>query len=134
MAARKRNYGLIGCLVVIALLGSIVVGLYFVIQWIDARGPSEDRIKMVTVGMVTEALAGQPVTAVSVDSIHSRRKRFALSIERWAVQGQVVEQTETGESDTVAYLAVVRTVCDDYKSLKCWQLSRLTVGNKPIRN
>ncbi len=133
MAKKTTNYGPIGCVLVIAILGAVVAGLYMLSEWYKTQGPSEERISAVTIGLVKTAVGGPQVTGVNVTSIHARRERFGLSVDRWAVQGQVLSTTEIGETAAEGYIAVIHTLCDDHDSLRCWRMEQLSVGDEIIR-
>ncbi len=133
MAKKTTNYGPIGCVLVIAILGAVVAGLYYMSEWYKTQGPSEERISAVTIGLVKTAVGDPRVTGVNVTSIHTRRERFGLIVERWAVQGQIITRTETGETGVEGYIAVIETLCDDYDALRCWRMGQLSVGDEIIR-
>lgn len=133
MAKKKTNYGPTGCVVVIVLLGAVFGGLYLVSEWFKSQGPSEERITGVTIGLVKAAVGDSQISGVSVTSIHSRRERLALSVERWAVQGQVLTRTETGETAAEGYIAVIEVLCDEFKTLRCWRMEQLSIGDETIR-
>ncbi len=133
MAKKTTNYGPIGCVLVIAILGAVVAGLYYMSEWYKTQGPSDERISAVTIGLVKTAVGGPQVTGVNVTSIHARRERFALSVDRWAVQGQILSTTEIGETGAEGYIAVIEILCDDYKALRCWRMGQLSVSDEIIR-
>ena len=58
MAKKTTNYGPIGCVLVIGLLGAIGAGLYYMSEWYRTQGPSEERITAVTIGLVKTAVGG----------------------------------------------------------------------------
>lgn len=133
MAKKKTNYGPIGCALVLGLLGAIGVGLYLVSEWYSSKGPSEERITSVTIGLVRAAVGDPQVTGVTVTSIHTRRERLNLTVERWAVQGMILSRTEIGETGAEGYIAVIEILCDEFESLKCWRMAQLSVGDETIR-
>ena len=133
MAKKTTNYGPIGCVLMIGLLGAIGAGLYYMSEWYRTQGPSEERITAVTIGLVKTAVGGPQVTGVNVTSIHARRERLGLSVARWAVQGQILSTTEIGETGAEGYIAVIEILCDDYKALRCWRMGQLSVGDEIIR-
>ncbi len=131
---RPRSYGRRGCLMTLALIAALVLFFEVAYEAFDRRSPSSDRIQAMTNDLVRQQLIDQPIMAVTVAVIHSRKKRFSLSTDRWAVEGNVIiGETGDVEPDHRPYVAVLHTVCDDHLDQRCWVLEQLTYGDRIIR-
>jgi flavin reductase (DIM6/NTAB) family NADH-FMN oxidoreductase RutF len=131
---RPRSYGPRGCLLTLALVAALVLFFEFAYEAIDWRSPSSDRIQAATNDLVRRELVEQPIIALTVTAIHSRKKRFSLSTDRWAIEGEVVlAEAEDGAPDRHPYVAIVHTVCDDHIDRRCWVLEQLTYRDRIIR-
>ena len=135
MAVRRpRNYGPRGCLLTVAVVIAMAVGFQYVFAWIDQRAVSVERIQAMTNQLVRNQLIAEPVMGLTVASVHTRKTRFTLYTDRWAVEGEVIlEPGADGATRREAYVAVLHTVCDDPIDNKCWVLERLTYGDRTIR-
>ncbi len=85
--------------------------------------------------LVRNQLITEPVMALTVASVHTRKARFTLYTDRWAVEGEVVLQPDEDGTQPrrEPYVAVLHTICDDPIDSKCWILERLTYGDRTIR-
>lgn len=71
---------------------------------------------------------------LTVASIHSRKKRFSLSTDRWAVEGDVVLDEGSGNPPARRpYVAILHTLCADHIERRCWVLEQLTYGEEIMR-
>ncbi len=127
---RRRNYGTRGCLLTIAIIAALVLLLETLFGWLDQRSPGLARIQAMANELVCRQLIDEPVMALTVHAIHRRKKRFTLTTERWAVEGEVILE---GARPRVPYLALVHMICDDPIERACWVLEQLTYGDRIIR-
>lgn len=129
-----RSYGPRGCLLTLTLLAALVLFFEVAYEMIDWRSPDADRIQAMTNDLVRELLFDQPIDTLTVSTIHSRKKRFSLSTDRWAIEGDVVlEQTGEAQPERRPYVAILHTVCSKHGDRRCWVLEQLTYGERVIR-
>ena len=135
MAVRHpHNYGPRGCLLTIAILVAMALGFQYIFEWIDQRAIGLDRIQAMTNQLVRTQLIAEPVMALTVASVHTRKTRFTLYSDRWAVEGEVIlEPDADGTERREPYTAVVHTICDDPLDSQCWILERLSYGDQTIK-
>lgn len=129
-----RSYGPRGCLLTLVLIGVLVLFFEVFYDMLDRNAPSTDQLQTVANDFVRRQLIDQPIAALTVVAIHSRKKRFSISTDRWAVEGEVLLRA-TGSGDAVRrpYVAVLHRVCDDLSDPRCWVLEQLTYGDEIIR-
>ena len=129
-----RSYGPRGCLLTLALIAALVLFFEVAYDAFDRRSPSADRIQAMTNDLVRRQLSDQAIMVLTVTAIHSRKKRFSLSTDRWAIEGDVIlaETAEAG-SERRPYIAIVHTVCDDHIDRRCWVLEQLSYGDQILR-
>jgi hypothetical protein len=121
-------------LLTIAVVVAMAVGFQYVFEWIDQRAVSLDRIQAMTNQLVRTQLIAEPVMALTVASVHTRKTRFTLYSDRWAVEGEVIlEPSDDGTERREPYTAVVHTICDDPLNSQCWVLERLSYGDRTIK-
>ncbi len=134
LSRRPRNYGPRGCLLTLVLVAALVLFFEVFYGMLDLWSPSADRIQAVANDLVRRQLTDQPIMALTVSAIHSRKKRFSLSTDRWAIEGDVI-LAETGDdlAGHHPYVAILHTVCDDHNDQRCWVLEQLTYGERIIR-
>jgi hypothetical protein len=102
--------------------------------WLDERSPGLRRIEAMANELVRRELIDEPVLALTVRAIHTRKKRFTLMTERWAVEGEVILDGGAPEArPRVPYLALVHMICDDAYDHACWVLEQLTYGDRILR-
>ncbi len=132
---RPRDYGPRGCLLTIAVVIAMAVGFQYVFAWIDQRAISTERIQAMTNQLVRNQLIAEPVMGLTVASVHTRKSRFTLFTDRWAVEGEVILEPDEdgGDARREPYVAVLHTVCDDPLDSQCWVLERLTYGDRTIK-
>lgn len=131
---KPRNYGPRGCLLTLALIAGTVLFFEVAYEMLDRRSPDSDRIQAVTNDLVRRQLIDQPIMGITVAVIHSRKKRFSLSTDRWAVEGEVIlATTAEADSERRAYVAILHTICDDHVDQRCWVLEQLTYGDRIMR-
>ena len=118
----------------VALIAATVLFFEVIYEKFDRRSPSAGRIQAMTYDLVRRQLIDQPIMGLTVATIHSRKKRFSLSTDRWAVEGDVVlaEGTDTGPARR-PYVAILHTICDDHIDRRCWVLEQLTFGEEMMR-
>ncbi len=129
-----RNYGPRGCLLTVASVAALVIFFEVFYGMLDIWSPDQAQIQSAANDLVRRQLADEPITALTVAVIHSRKKRFSLTTDRWAVEGEViVRDAETEERSRKPYVAVLHTICGDHLDLSCWVLEQLTYGDQIIR-
>lgn len=131
---KPRNYGPRGCLLTIALIGALVIFFEVFYGMFDLWAPDHVQIQSAANDLVRRQLADETISALTVTTIHSRKKRFSLSTDRWAVEGELtLPGPEGGAPERHAYVAIVHAVCSDHASLHCWVLEQLSYGDRIIR-
>ncbi len=50
----------------------------------------------------------------------------------WAVAGQVLSATTTGNPRRQVYVAAMRLICDDIANPDCWRLEKLALDNQIV--
>ena len=50
----------------------------------------------------------------------------------WAVVGQVLSATTTGNPHRQVYVAAMRLICDDIANPDCWRLEKLALDNRIV--
>ena len=120
--SRPRDYGPRGCLLTVAVVIAMAVGFQFAFAWIDQRAVSTERIQAMTNQFVRTQLIAEPVMGLTVASVHTRKTRFTLFTDRWAVEGEVILEPDEdgGETRREPYVAVLHIVCDDPLDSQCW--------------
>lgn len=122
-----RNYGPIGCLLSLLLVAIVVGALVWIFQGRLSSGPPQDRIMAAAEVLIRQAIPDATVSSLDIKSLHPQRDRWAWTVKRWAITGDIAytDQTSTVEDD---FIAVIRTVCDRYSDWSCWSLSKLSVA------
>jgi len=116
------------------LIAALILFFEVAYEKLDWRSPDADRIQVMTNELVRELLADEPITGLTVVTIHSRKKRFSLSTDRWAIEGDVILAAPEGEQpDRRPYVAILHTLCDEHVDRRCWLLEQLTYGDRIIR-
>jgi len=121
-----------GCLVVVVSVIAVSAAAYYVNQWISHGGPPADVLRAQARALVEEALAPREIREFAIDAVYPRRGRATLSVDTWQVEGSL---TSTADGDSPlrgGFLAVVHATCGDYSDIGCWQLRRLSVGDRVI--
>lgn len=125
----RRNYGPIGCAASVLLLALLTAALIWMAEGRMNSGPPKDQITKATESLMRRTLLDRQIETLIITSLHPRRERWAWSVSRWAVQGELAYTDEGGRVED-SFFAVVRTVCDQYDDQKCWMLNKLSVAGE----
>lgn len=131
---KPKNYGPRGCLLTIALIVALVIFFEVFYGMFDLWAPDHAQIQSAANDLVRRQLSDETISALTVTNIHSRKKRFSLSTDRWAVEGEfTLSGSDGSEPVSRPYVAILHTVCSDHTVLRCWVLEQLAYDDRILR-